>query len=231
MFKYLLVFLFTLSSVSVSYANEQSDKLAIGVIGFILGQLTQKHKHPGGSGPVGPGGGQYPGGPGGGPSWPGGGGHHPGGEHYPDSGWPGGPGGGPGWGSGDKVILQDAGSQLILANLFVDPRGSVDAVMLPFCQRPTNNQRVDAVSFRVNWSDVYVRYVAITYHNNEVERVPVGRVFGKNESSNWFNVNGGNRCIKRIEVSGKASGKGFGGSWQSQDAVLTFIGEKSGSSF
>jgi hypothetical protein len=86
--------------------------------------------------------------------------------------------------------------------------------------------------FRVNRADAYLRAVQITYQNGQSENVRVNDVFNVNQSSDWFTVDGGRRCIQQIRVVGEAVNNKWSGS-SSRYSVLTFIGlkAKTGGSF
>ncbi len=129
------------------------------------------------------------------------------------------------WQNSDKLILKDTGNKLVMASVTLPANGGWDSVRFPNCEKPSANKRVDKLLFRVDVSDVYVRTVEITYHNNDVERVPVNRGFRNQTASDWYEVARGNRCVKEIRVSGE----GLITKGVSRRSVLTFVGLKSNS--
>ena len=127
------------------------------------------------------------------------------------------------WGNNDKVILKHNGDQLILGNVVLKPNGASDSVSFPQCN-VSKNDPVRALRFRIDQADVYVQNVQITFQNGKRENVPVNRSFSKKSSSSWYNVAGQQRCIKKIRVSGESLSNGK--TWQTRNALLTFIGYK-----
>lgn len=131
------------------------------------------------------------------------------------------------WDQEENVILKDIGRKIILGTVVLVPRGGTDAVRFPSCDFPgARNKRVNALRFRVDRADAYVRSVQITYNNGERETVRVNDGFGSQQSSDWFYVSGGNRCIRQIAVTGEALG-GTGFSSKGRYSALTFTGAKS----
>lgn len=129
------------------------------------------------------------------------------------------------WDTNENVILKDMGRELVLGSVVLRPQGGADAVRFPKCD-VSKNRPVRALRFRVDRADAYLRAVQITYQNGQSESVRVDDVFNKNQSSNWFNVDGGRRCIKQIRVVGEALNNKWSGSYGSRYSVLTFIGYK-----
>lgn len=127
------------------------------------------------------------------------------------------------WENNDKVILKHVNNQLILGNVVLKPNGLPDSVSFPQC-KVSKNDPVRALRFRIDQADVYVRSVQITYQNGQRENVAVDRTFGKKSSSSWYNIDGQQRCIQKIRVSGESLSNGK--TWQTRNALLTFIGYK-----
>ncbi len=183
MVKFLIVLMFTVSAGTVQ-AKIDGDKLAAGIIGFILGKIHEKNKH-----------------------------------KNPDQGFV--------WDQEENVILKDMGRKIVMGTVVLVPRGGTDAVRFPSCDLPkARNKRVNALRFRVDRADAYVRNIQISYFNGQRENVRVNDEFGSNQASGWFYVRGGNRCIKQITVTGEAlTASGFGSN--ARYSALTFVGAKS----
>ncbi len=128
------------------------------------------------------------------------------------------------WDTDENVILKDMGRELVLGSVVLRPQGGSDTVRFPKCEF-SKNRPVRALRFRVNRADAYLRAVQITYQNGQTENVRVNDVFDSNQSSDWFSVDGGRRCIKQIRVVGEAVNDKWSGS-SSRYSVLTFIGLK-----
>ncbi len=177
--KFLVLFLFAVSSATVQAKIDGDEAIAIGIIGFILGKIHQKNKDKKDDDFV--------------------------------------------WEDNDKVILKHVNNQLILGNVILKPTGVSDSVSFPVCAK-SKNDPVRALRFRIDQANAYVTSVRITYQNGQRENVSVERSFAKKSSSSWYNVDGQQRCIKNIRVSGESFSSGK--TWQTRNSVLTFIGYK-----
>ncbi len=108
-------------------------------------------------------------------------------------------------GYGPGVILKDIGNNRIAlgrVRLDADGQGQVSFV-LPKCNQ-SENQAVTALRFRIDNADAYVDRVRIAFQNGETETVDVDKVYDENSVSDWYEIEGGKRCVKSITVRGKS---------------------------
>ncbi len=127
------------------------------------------------------------------------------------------------WENNDKVVLKHVNDQLILGTVVLKPFGNTDSVSFPKCN-VSKNDPVRALRFRVNQANVYVRSIQITYQNGDRENVSVNRNFRTQSSSDWYNLSGDQRCVRKIRATGESLSNGK--TWQTRNSVLTFIGYK-----
>ncbi len=105
------------------------------------------------------------------------------------------------WQNG-KVVLQDMGDKILLAQLEIGPAG-VDSVELPRCIFG-DNQRVSHLRLLVSKADVMIDTVRVTFQNNTTQLISVEDNYLKGEKTGWMPLKGAkDRCIKRLRVTGE----------------------------
>ena len=79
-----------------------------------------------------------------------------------------------------------------------------DRIDLPSCEG-TKNQRTTHIKLKVNRHRVEVYNLEVIFENGESQELYVRKRFRKGSASEWLELVGGPRCVRRIKITADAN--------------------------
>ena len=79
-----------------------------------------------------------------------------------------------------------------------------DRINLPSCEG-TKNQRTTHIKLKVNRHRVEVYNLEVIFENGESQELYVRKRFRKGSASEWLELVGGPRCVRRIKITADAN--------------------------
>jgi len=79
-----------------------------------------------------------------------------------------------------------------------------DRIDLPSCEG-TKNERTSHIKLKVNRHRVEVYNLEVTFENGESQELYVRKRFRKGSASEWLELVGGPRCVRRIKITADAN--------------------------
>ena len=79
-----------------------------------------------------------------------------------------------------------------------------DRIDLPSCEG-TKNQRTTHIKLKVNRHRVEVYNLEVVFENGESQELYVRKRFRKGSASEWLELVGGPRCVRRIKITADAN--------------------------
>ena len=97
-----------------------------------------------------------------------------------------------------------------------------DRIDLPSCEG-TKNERTSHIKLKVNRHRVEVYNLEVIFENGESQELYVRKRFRKGSASEWLELVGGPRCVRRIKITADANIIG----WRlKKKALISFYAKK-----
>ena len=83
-----------------------------------------------------------------------------------------------------------------------------DVIVVPPC-KVSSNDKINEISFKVKGYGAEIDHLKVVYQNGDKQTLNVKNHFKVDSSSRWIDLNGKNRCIAKIVVTGDTNTRFF----------------------
>ena len=102
------------------------------------------------------------------------------------------------------VSTAQADERKLIGTTAINDIRDTDRIDLPTCQG-TKNQDTTHIKLKVNRHRVEVYNLEVTFENGETQELYVRKRFRKGSASEWLELVGGPRCVRRIKITADAN--------------------------
>ena len=102
------------------------------------------------------------------------------------------------------VSTAQADERRLIGTTKINDIKDTDRIDLPTCQG-TKNQETTHIKLKVDRHRVEVYNLEVTFENGETQELYVRKRFRKGSASEWLELVGGPRCVRRVKVTADAN--------------------------
>ena len=120
------------------------------------------------------------------------------------------------------ISTAQADERRLIATTAINDIRDRDRVDLPTCQGP-KNEKTTHLKLKVNRHRVEVYNLEVTFENGETQELYVRKRFRRGSTSEWLELVGGPRCVRRIKITADANIIGWN---LRKKALISFYAKK-----